>query len=178
MPQGDLFTAVMAIPGADRAVDFLQAQSAAFAYIPTRIDRVRRKLEAIRVAAAQRNDVLKVAKAGAALTGLNKLQSYYATTSGKVSEVLNALRTGSAGGVGAVVPKLLAVAAQVPLVFRSVDLFEQAASSLERGTLTPEEVARLERGGYTVRTAIVNPVVTVGLIMFGVWLLGRMLKGR
>lgn len=174
---GDLYTAVMAIPGADRAVDFIQAQAAAFSYIPQRLERVRAKLEAIRQAAAAQNDVVKVAKAAALLRGLLEVQRTYARTSAGVSDVVNALRS-TAPGINplAFVPKLLAVAGQVTLLFKSTEAFERSAGGLQAGTLSPAEIARLERGGFTVGSAVVSPLVKTALVVGGVYLVYRMMR--
>jgi len=173
----DLYTAVMSIPGADRAVDFIQGQAAAFSYIPQRLERIRAKLEAIRQAAAAQNDVVKVAKAAALLRGLVTVTSTYARTAAGVSDVVNALRSTAPGlNPVAFVPKLLGVASQVTLLFKSVDFFERSATGLQAGTLSAEDVAKLERGGFTVGSAVVSPLVKTALVVGGVWLLWRMTR--
>lgn len=150
----DLYNAVMALPIAQQAVDLLQGQAAAFAYVPARLDTLRRTLVAIQSAASAQGDGRKAAAASAMLVGLTALQSYYARTSGNVSGVVEALRSSAPGiSVAAFVPKLISAAAAVPLLFRSVDLFEKSVRSLQTGTLTPDEIARLQRGGYTPAAA-------------------------
>lgn len=173
----DLYTAVMSIPGADRAVDFLQAQAAAFSYIPQRLERVRAKLEAIRQAAAAQNDVVKVGKAAALLRGLRTVTSSYASTAAKLSDVITALRS-TAPGINPLsfVPKLLATAGQVTLLFKSTDAFERSANGLQSGTLSAAEIARLERGGDTIGSAVVTPMVKVALVVGGVYVLYRMTR--
>lgn len=174
----DLYTAVMSLPVAQQAVDLLQGQAAAFAYIPARLDTVRRKLVAIQGAAAQQGNTRKAAEASALLAGLGTLQSFYARTSGNVSTVIGALRSSAPGiSVGAFVPKLLGAAASVPFLFRSVDLFEQSVRRLETGTLSPDDIARLERGGYTPAT-VGGGVVRYALLGVGVYVAWRWLRRR
>jgi hypothetical protein len=172
----DLYTAVMSIPGADRALDFLQKQASAFAYVPARLETFRRELEELRSRAAARNDPVGVAKAAAALVGLPRLQSLYASASGKVSEVMTLLRLGS-GNPLALVPKVIGAAAQAALVFKSVDLFDKAIDKLAAGTLTAQELAQLKAGGYTVQNAL-TPAVKVVLVVGGAWLVWRAMRGR
>lgn len=171
----DLYTAVMSIPGADRALDFLTKQSSAFAYVPARLETIRRELLAIRSRAAMRNDAVTVAKVAAALSGLPRLQTLYASTSGKVSEIMTALRLGSVNPL-TLVPKLLSTVTQVSLVFKSVDLFDRAVDRLAAGTLTPQELARLKQGGFSVQT-ILSPAFRVVLVVGGAWLIWRFLRG-
>ena len=170
----DLYTAVMSMPGADQALNFLQEQASAFAYVPSRLETFRRQLEAIRDTAAARNDTLKMAQAVAALQGLPRLQSLYASASGKVSEVMTSIRLGT-GNPLALVPKVIGAAAQAALVFKSVDLYDKATNKLASGTLTAAELARIRQGGFG---ATLNPTVKVVLIVGGAWLVYRLVKGR
>lgn len=172
----DLYTAVMSIPGADKALGFLQEQASAFAYVPARLETFRRELEELRSRAAARNDALTVAKVVAALQGLPRLQSLYASTSGKVAEVMTAVRLGT-GDPLALVPKVISAAAQATLVFKSVDLFDKAIDKLAAGTLTAAELARLKQGGYTAGN-VVSPAVKVALIVGGAWVVYRLFFKR
>lgn len=177
MSNGTLVTDIMQIPGADKALAFLQSQLAAFSYLPVRLDRTRRVLEAVRAAAATQTDAWKVAASGALLDGLAKLNTSYANTSGHVSALLNALR-GSTVRAGVLVPQLLGVVADMSLLFRSMDVFEQGAKDLEAGTLSPAEITRLRAGGYTMQNAVVNPLLRAALLVGGLWLLWRLVRGR
>lgn len=177
MANGDVYTALMSIPGADRALDFLQRQAAGYAYVPTRLESIRRGLEGIRAAAAARNDTATVGKVAATLSGLPKVQSLYASTSGKVAELMTALRVGTSGSALALVPKLLATVAEMALVFKSVDMFERAVVDLGKGTVTPEELAQLRRGGFTPAVAA-NTALRWALLLGGVWLGLQLLKRR
>lgn len=172
----DLYTAVMAIPGADKALGFLQTQAAAFAYVPARLETIRRQLEAVRTQAATRNDAATVAKVAGLLAGLPQLQSLYANASGQVSQVMSALQTGAMDPFG-LVPKLLGAAAQVTLVFKSVDLFEQGTKAVAAGTLTAAQLAQLRQGGYTP-AGLAPTLFRVALVVGGVWLGWRLLRGR
>jgi hypothetical protein len=172
----DLYTAVMSIPGADQALTFLQEQASAFAYVPARLDTFRRELEELRTRFAARNDAVGVAKVAAALAGLQKLQSLYASASGKVSEVMTAFRLGVANPLP-LVPKVLTAAGEAALVFKSLNLFENAINKLAAGTLTAAELARIKQGGYSAQT-VLTPTVKVVLFVGGAWLVYRLIKGR
>jgi hypothetical protein len=167
MPETDLYTAIMAIPGANQALDFLQKQASGFAYIPSRLDTVRRQLAAIQA----QGDATKRAQATAALGGLVNLQSLYASASAKVADVLTAVRLGVADPL-ALVPKLLGAAAQAALLFKSVDAYEQSVQKLAAGTLTTTDLARLKQGAG----ATLSPAVKVVLVVGGAWLLWRMVR--
>jgi hypothetical protein len=144
----DLYTALMSVPGADKAVDFVQQQAANFQYVPQRLERIRQLAETVRTSAAAKNDAVTVGKAAALLSGLGAVQRDYAATSSQLADVVNALRsTAPALNVLAFVPKVIATAGRVALVFKATDAFEKGADGLAAGTLTAQQVAALKRGG-------------------------------
>src|SRR5260370_20468463 len=121
MPNGDgsLYTTLMALPGASQALTFLQQEAASFTYVPVRLDNIRTGLESVRDRATARGDSATAAQASAALSGLSRLQSLYAQTSGDVSRVMTAVNTGQAGI--SIVPRLLGVATHAAAVLYALE---------------------------------------------------------
>lgn len=175
----DTYTAIMSIPGADQALQFLQQEATAFAYLPSRIEGIRQSLQGLYDRAVANNDQTTAAQAAAALSGLPSLQGTYADASGQVAGVLSAVQGGAPVDVLSLVPRVLSAAAQATLAFKSVDLFESAANKLAASAgLTPAEIATLKSGGYGARGFLSQPVVKWGLIIGGVWLAWRFLRRR
>lgn len=174
---GQLFQVIMQVPGAKDALAFLQREAAAFTYLPVRFERIRDALTAVLSSATDRGDQATAGQAQVALDGLGKLQSSYAAAAGDVSDVLTSVQGGAVEPLG-LVPKLVGAAAKAAAVFKGTDVFEEGANTLATRTLTPAELARLRAGGSTVAALVSSPAVKIGLVIGGVWLLGRLFRRR
>jgi hypothetical protein len=173
MASSDVVNAILQLPGAGDALRFLQEQTAAFAYVPSRLQGIANELMAIRQQAAAQGDAGTVAQVDAALQGLRNVYSLYASASGNVAAVLSAVNGGSADV--SIVPKLLSAAGQAALVLKSTQLFDDSVTQLSSGRLTAAQVAQLKRGGYSVQTTgqtIVKWLLIGGAVWAGWKLLG------
>lgn len=171
----DIASQILALPGAGQALQFLQAQASAFAYVPTRLQSIQSELQAIRSQAAAAGDAGAVAQVDAVLSGLPQVYRLYASASSKVGAALSAVASGNVGVD--IIPQLIGAAGEATLVFKSVQLFDESAQKLASGRLSAAQIAQLRQGGYNTAT-LGSRVVKAALIVGGVWLGLKLLRGR
>jgi hypothetical protein len=132
----------------NQGINALLKQAAEWARIPTRLARAASAIAIVEQAAIQRGNQTVVTQMQGLRQVLNQTQALYANGSGKVADVVDAVRALPPGAIPPIslAPKVAEVIALIAGVTNGVSNIERQIVASSQRVLTPQEQAQLNSG--------------------------------
>jgi len=166
------------IPGARQGVSYLMGQVANFQRLPARFTQVETAAIAAKRVAETRGNLGAATKLALALQANTKLREQWTSTSGRLADVLEGLRTTGLAATPVELGVLAArTATEVGALLNGAKIVEGQVYSAASSVMSPSEVAALKvaapAGGVQPTSSFTKYAIFGGLLYAGVLLAGK-----
>ena len=155
-------------PAFQSAVNVVKGKVGEFFQLPGRIDAAMKKANILLSQAQAKGKNLEAGEVSGLISFLNSLKSKYTSTESKLKSVLDSLKVAGLGVIPLVlVTAVIAVAASVTYLIKSIYATERALDAVEKKILSPEEANKLFGGFGLNLGGITTPLILIAVVGIG-----------